>query len=191
MGLINIFNNIYEDYRIKMNAIRSFYNDFLFKKQKPKSDILEGLLELNEHQLSTANEIHILYNVSIPTQDEVWICGRIYSENASTGGGGKLTEHNVMLQGSYVCSNSHSIPLSLSKCNEYSLFPGQIVLAKGRNPDGKRFLCSEIIEPCFVGEQRKKIKKEIKVETQSNTINSITVNLGSNEDLIAIAASGP
>ena len=76
----------------------------------------------------------------------MWICGRVYNENASSGGGGKLTDHNTMLQGSYMCSNSHSIPLSLVNCFEYSLFPGQIVLAKGRNPDGKRFICSEIIE---------------------------------------------
>ena len=81
---------------------------------------------MNEHQLSIANDIHSLYNVSIPTQDDVWICGRVYSENASAGGGGKLTDHNIMLQGSYVCSNSHSIPMNLANCNEYSLFPGQV-----------------------------------------------------------------
>lgn len=168
-----------------MSQVQTFYKDFLFKKQKPKSDILEGLLELNEHQLSTKNDIHSLYNVSIPTQDEVWICGRVYSDNQSSGGGGKLTEHNVMIQGSYVCSNSHSIPLSLAKCNEYSLFPGQIVLAKGRNPDGKRFLCTEIIEPAFVSNTTKKTKEE------SDTNNSVTVKLGPDEDLVAIVASGP
>ncbi len=92
------------------------------------NSVLEGLLELCEHQLSTANEIHSLYNVSIPTQDDVWICGRIYNENTSTGGGGKLTEHNIMIQGSYVCSNSHSIPMNLTNCSEYSLFPGQVQL---------------------------------------------------------------
>lgn len=170
--------------------IQSFYKDFLFKKQKPKSDILEGLLELNEHQLSTANEIHSLYNVSIPTQDDVWICGRIYSDNVSTGGGGKLTEHNVMIQGSYVCSNSHSIPLSLTKCNDYSLFPGQIVLAKGRNPDGKRFLCTQIIEPSFVLDSNKKIKKEFKEEA-CNSNSSIKVKLAPTEDLVTIVAAGP
>jgi hypothetical protein len=56
----------------------------------------------------------------------VWICGRIFSENAG-GGGGKLTEHNTALQGSYVCSNSHSISLNLAHCNELSLFPGQVL----------------------------------------------------------------
>ena len=45
-----------------------------------------------------------------------------------------------------MCSNSHSISLDLSHCNEYSLFPGQLVLAHGRNPDGKRFICKQIVE---------------------------------------------
>lgn len=103
------------------------------------------MLEVNEQQLVKTNEIHNLYNVSVPTQvcfsqyflltirclffskDDVWICGRIFSENAGSGGG-KLTEHNVAIQGSYVCSNSHSIPLNLSNCSEYSLFPGQVRL---------------------------------------------------------------
>lgn len=165
--------------------LQSFYKDFLFKKQRPKSDILEGLLELNEHKLTTANDINSLYNVSIPTQEEVWICGRIYNENASGGGGGKLSDHNIIIQGSYVCSNSHSIPMSLANCSEYSLFPGQIVLAKGRNPDGKRFQCSEIIEPSFVANT---IKNEIKDESDSS---SISVKLGPGEDLVTIVASGP
>lgn len=47
-----------------------------------------------------------------------------------------------------MCSNSHSIPVDLSNCNEYSLFPGQLVLAHGRNPDGKRFICKQIVEVC-------------------------------------------
>lgn len=66
--------------------------------------------------------------VLLVEKDEVWICGRVYSDNQSSGGGGKLTEHNVMIQGSYVCSNSHSIPVSLAKCSEFSLFPGQVRL---------------------------------------------------------------
>lgn len=168
--------------------MQTFYNDFLFKKQKPKSDILEQLLEFNEHQLVKLNEIQSLYNVSIPTQDDVWICGRIFSENA--GNSGKLTDHNVLIQGSYVCSNSHSIPLNLINCNEFSLFPGQIVLANGRNPDGKKFLCRQIVEPSFVSECQRKIKKEAEMESYT-TSSSINVKLASDEELSIIVAAGP
>jgi hypothetical protein len=82
-------------------------------------------------------------------KDDVWVCGRVYSDNAIGGGCSKLTEHNIHLQGSYMCSNSHSIPIDMSGCNEYSLFPGQLILANGRNPDGKRFLCKQIVEVCL------------------------------------------
>jgi hypothetical protein len=99
-----------------------------------------------------ANDVQSLYNISVPTQDDVWICGRIYSENLG-GGGGKLNEHNVVLEGSYVCSNSHSVALNMSNCHEYSLFPGQIVLVNGRNPDGKRFICKQIIEVMIMNKQ--------------------------------------
>jgi len=81
-------------------------------------------------------------------------------------------------------------------------------LAKRRNPDGKRFLCSEIIEvifqnisclkkttsvnffiqPCFVSETEKRIKKEIREESEPG---SVSVKLATDEDLITIVASGP
>ncbi|RNA22668.1 DNA polymerase alpha subunit B [Brachionus plicatilis] len=171
-----------------------FYNDYLYKKPKPKSDVLERLLEFNEQQLVKTNEIHNLYNVSVPTQDDIWISGRIFSENAGSGGG-KLTEHNVAIQGSYVCSNSHSIPLNLSHCNEYSLFPGQIVMINGRNPDGKRFFCKEIVEPNYV-QENKQIKKEIKTESTNIDMfvsedGSIETRLEPNENMDCLVASGP
>ena len=128
--------------------------------------MLENKLEQTEHELVKTNETGSLYNVSIPTQDDVWVCGRVFSENAG-GGGGKLNEHNVSIQGSYVCSNSQTITLNLTNCKEYSLFPGQvsnqfetflklyslilthlikIIMVNGRNPDGRRFVCHEFIE---------------------------------------------
>lgn len=156
-----------------------FYEDYLYKKPKPKSEIIERLLEDNEPVLASTNEVRP-FNISIPTQEDVWICGRIFSENAGSGGG-KLTEHNVAIQGSYVCSNSYSVPLNLSHCNEYSLFPGQIVLINGRNPDGKRFICKEIIEPQYVSENRKLDREDT----------GIHVRLEPNEDLVCMVASGP
>jgi hypothetical protein len=65
------------------------------------------------------------------------------------GGCGKLNEHNIHLQGSYLCSNSNCLQLDVTNCVEYSLFPGQVVLVHGRNPDGKRFICKQIVEPTY------------------------------------------
>lgn len=65
-------------------------------------------------------------------------------------------------------------------------------MAKGRNPDGKRFLCSEIIEPSFVSDSLNNIKKEFKVETDAaNSNDSISIQLAPDEDLVTIVAAGP
>jgi len=119
-----------------------------------------------------------IYNVALPSQDDVWICGRVFSESAESN---KLTEHNVMLQGSYVCSNSQAISLNLSGCEEFSLFPGQMVLVNGRNPDGKRFLCKKIVEPGFVTAPA----------CNGSQNYSINIKLETNENLTVMAAAGP
>ena len=192
-----------------LSSNSNFYKDFLYKKLKPKSDgnlfycsfiylnksyvnlrkkktttiiqVLECLLEMNEQKLQKANELSSIYNVALASQDDVWICGRIFSENAS--GGGKLTEHGCMLQGSYVCSNSQSISLAMNGSNtlEYSLFPGQMVIVNGRNPDGKRFICKQIVEPSFPP-----------ATNNLNIEHTIQIKLNeSNSPLTILAASGP
>lgn len=171
-----------------------FYNDHLYKKLKPKAEVLENLLEITEQRLQKWNQVHSLVNVTLPLQEDSFICGRIFNDNT---GGGKLTEHNVVLQGSYVCSNSHSISLNLANCPEYSLFSGQIVLVNGRNPNGKRFICKEIIEPKFVSENDGNFNAYIKEEPDSLNIHDlknnsgISVRLEKNENLIIMAAAGP
>lgn len=87
--------------------------------------MLKDQLEVKELELSKTDDIGGLYSVAMLTQENVWVCGRVFSENAG-GGGGKLNEHNVSIQGSYLFSNSQSIQLNLANCNEYSLFPGQV-----------------------------------------------------------------
>ena len=89
--------------------------------------MLKDQLEVKELELSKTDDIGGLYSVAMLTQENVWVCGRVFSENAG-GGGGKLNEHNVSIQGSYLFSNSQSIQLNLANCNEYSLFPGQVNL---------------------------------------------------------------
>lgn len=124
--------------------------------------------------------------MALPSQDDVWICGRVFSESAENN---KLNENNVMLQGSYVCSNSQSISLNLAGCDEFSLFPGQIVLVNGRNPDGKRFLCKQIVEPGFMIPSSNTTATT--TSTNTNQIYSIQIKLEPNENLTIMAAAGP
>ena len=59
-----------------------------------------------------------------------------------------------------------------------------MILANGRNPDGKRFLCKEILEPAFLP-STSTITSNIKMEK------AIHVKLDANEDLTMLVASGP
>ena len=115
------------------------------------SKVLECLLEMNEQKLQKANELPSIYNVALASQDDVWICGRVFSENAS--GGGKLTEYGCMLQGSYVCSNSQSISLSL---NGGGGDKGEGKGEKGSDAEKKRFYCGKA--GYMKSERRKRLK---------------------------------
>ena len=89
-----------------------------------------------------------------------------------------------MLQGSYVCSNSQAVPLCLRDCSEFSLFAGQMVLVHGRNPDGKRFLCKQILEPSPP-------PPVVHNSSSSSSSSSIQIKLRADEELTLMVAAGP
>lgn len=62
------------------------------------------------------------------------LVGRIIAENDN-----KLTEQGVLLESSRAIGSGARIPLDLSACPSYSLFPGQLVCLEGSNPDGSIF----------------------------------------------------
>lgn len=68
--------------------------------------------------------------------------GRIVSDNDE-----KLTEASVLLEASRSGGSGARVPLDLSQCPSYSLFPGQLVVLAGRNPDGSRIVVSEFKAP--------------------------------------------
>lgn len=74
--------------------------------------------------------------------------GRIVSDNDE-----KLTETSVLLEASRSGGSGARIPLDLSRCPSYSLFPGQLVVLSGRNPDGSKIVVSQVkAEECLISE---------------------------------------
>lgn len=82
--------------------------------------------------------------VGVPSQDMVWVCGRIYCDSAQ----GKLNKTSVSLEGSLKESNGRRVQLNLSEVPQFSLFPGQVVLVEGINPTGKKMTVRRIIDGC-------------------------------------------
>lgn len=64
--------------------------------------------------------------------------GRVVSDNDE-----KMTEKSVQLECSRAMGSGVRIPLDLSQCQSFAIFPGQLACFEGRNPDGSRFIVSE------------------------------------------------
>ena len=82
-----------------------------------------------------------LHPVGIPSQSDVWVCGRICSE----AGASKLTETSIVLEGSRE-SRGRRVALDLSILPAFSFFPGQIVLIEGVNSTGRRMVAKRVVE---------------------------------------------
>ena len=80
--------------------------------------------------------------VGLPSQDDVWVCGRICNDSSE----GKINSKSVLLEGSKEDSSGRRVQLDLQEMPGYSLFPGQIVLVQGTNSTGRRMLARKIIE---------------------------------------------
>lgn len=83
-----------------------------------------------------------LHPVGVPSQEIVWVCGRICCEAAE----GKINKSSVVLEGSRRDSAGRRVHLDLSDVPSYSLFPGQIVLVEGKNSSGRKMVASRIVE---------------------------------------------
>lgn len=57
----------------------------------------------------------------------------------------KLTESGVLLESSRALGSGSRVPLDLSNCPQYSLFPGQLVALEGTNPDGLAFRATRLV----------------------------------------------
>jgi len=83
-----------------------------------------------------------LHPVGSPSQDTVWVCGRICCEAAQ----GRINKSSVVLEGSRRDSGGRRVKLELQDLSSYSLFPGQVVLVEGVNSSGRKMVAKKILE---------------------------------------------
>jgi len=104
--------------------------------------------ELEEQLMVKKEQFKAIYNwddsdfepVGRIGQNEMLIYGRICNEAVK----GKLNAKSLVLEGSRTCSNGARIKLDVDKLIAYSIFPGQIIVAKGTCPSGHTFYPTEI-----------------------------------------------
>lgn len=115
------------------------------------ADVLDEQIDLVSHQYqeSTKDGENVQFeNPCISTQSEIICCGRIVPDSPmyDTLANQSLNDTSLYLETSRLGGIGQRIPLNLSKLLDYSLFPGQIVVLKGRNPTGRSFVVEEIMK---------------------------------------------
>lgn len=88
---------------------------------------------------------------NVPRQEEILTVGRICCDSAIENA--KLNERSIVIETSRLIGNGCRIPLNLDSMiadgKAFSLFPGQILGVKGRNPSGRLLNVSEFVYPPF------------------------------------------
>ncbi|XP_013170919.1 PREDICTED: DNA polymerase alpha subunit B isoform X2 [Papilio xuthus] len=73
------------------------------------------------------------------SQTEVLVAGRIECDADA-----RLNSKSVILQGTWEASLSQAVTVDMDSLKQYSLFPGQVVVMRGLNPRGDKFIPHEV-----------------------------------------------
>ncbi|EIE80547.1 hypothetical protein RO3G_05252 [Rhizopus delemar RA 99-880] len=107
---------------------------YMFEKIREKADEMNDRLDFMGQLLS--DKLHEKFSAPIQqSQVATFTFGRICSDASE----GKLNAESVMLETSKELGMGKRIKLDLSKLQDYSLFPGQIVGVQGFNRNGNSF----------------------------------------------------
>lgn len=129
---IDDFDNIWHKYR------------FMFTPLDERAYVLDKRLHKIQSELCTVACLPEtdLQPVGVPSQDTIWVCGRICCEAAD----GRINKTSVVLEGDRKSSRGCRVHLDLQDLPSYALFPGQIVLVQGVNSNGRKMLAKRIVE---------------------------------------------
>lgn len=101
------------------------------------------LLRLQSDMCQFANiDEKDLQPVGLPSQETVWIAGRICCDAAE----GRINTSSILLEGSRRDSGGRRVKLQLKNIDAYSLFPGQCVLVEGIASSARVLQAKKIIE---------------------------------------------
>ena len=115
---------------------------FMFTSLEERARALDKHLLRIQTELCARLQITELQPVGIPSQEVVWVCGRICCDSTE----GKINATSIVLEGSRTESNGRRVKLDVSKLDSFSLFPGQIVLVEGINSSGRTMVATNLID---------------------------------------------
>ncbi|XP_058947693.2 DNA polymerase alpha subunit B [Pocillopora verrucosa] len=117
------------------------FDDFkyMFHKQADKAAVLSDLIDDMAEKLQESLGIEEFSSLSIPTQEEVSVIGRVCCDS-----NGKLNAQSVILEGSQEISSGQRIKLDLSELRQFTVFPGQVIATQGLNSTGQKLVVNKI-----------------------------------------------
>ncbi|EDO41269.1 predicted protein [Nematostella vectensis] len=114
---------------------------YMFQKQVDKENVLNEMIDEMAEKLKIQHGIEEYAHTTSPSQGEVTVVGRICCDAV-----GKLNASSVMLEGSQDQSQGRQVKLDLTKVQQFALFPGQVVAARGINSTGSKLVVNQLYE---------------------------------------------
>ncbi|XP_068117229.1 DNA polymerase alpha subunit B [Hyperolius riggenbachi] len=114
---------------------------YMFQKLMDIRDVMSCKIEELGEVLKDHYNIEEFTSVSFPAQETVTVLGQIACDS-----NGKMNAKSVILEGDREHSSGMFVPVDLSELEEYSLFPGQVVVMEGTNSTGRKFVASKLYE---------------------------------------------
>ncbi|XP_046848130.1 LOW QUALITY PROTEIN: DNA polymerase alpha subunit B-like [Xenia sp. Carnegie-2017] len=116
---------------------------YMFQKIIDKTQALNDRIDKIASFLKKSLGIDEFQSPGIIHQNEVSVAGRVCCDT-----NGRLNASSLILResGTNGFGYGTSVSLSINDVNKYSLFPGKVIAAKGKNPTGKQFIASSFYE---------------------------------------------
>uniref|UniRef100_A0AAY4E226 DNA polymerase alpha subunit B n=1 Tax=Denticeps clupeoides TaxID=299321 RepID=A0AAY4E226_9TELE len=113
---------------------------FMFQRLRDVRDVLSENIDGLGEELRLHFNIEEFSPVSLPAQDKVTVLGQVCCDS-----NGKLNAQSVLLEAGQE-HGGRQVPVDLSELNEFSLFPGQVVIMEGMNTTGNKLVASKLYE---------------------------------------------
>ncbi|XP_069550593.1 DNA polymerase alpha subunit B isoform X1 [Brachyistius frenatus] len=121
------------------DSLRCSYK-YMFQRLRDVRNVLTEKIEELEEGLRSHFNIEEFSPVSLPAQDSITVLGQVCCDS-----NGKLNAQSVLLEAG-PDQGGQQVPVDLSEIEEYSLFPGQVVVMEGMNATGRKLVASKVYE---------------------------------------------
>lgn len=145
------------------------------------ADVLDDQIDTFAQLYLESNKSAQMGNPCLSSQFDLICAGRIVPDSPTYDKlqNCSMNSSSLYLETSRMGGIGQRIPLDLSLLKGYSLFPGQVVVLKGRNPTGRAFVVAEILKVPDLG-------AAASTEEDMNKILSLTASTGGTKVLIAL-----